>query len=551
MTTAAAARHEAGPPLREIAYAPVDIACERRLNGELLLSSRDPLGDYEQSVARMFRDAVDRAPNRTFVAERTPDGGWRKLTYAEARKQADAVAQAFIDRGLSAERPPMVLSGNSIDHAVLMLAAFTAGIPIAPVSVAYSLQSQDHAKLKFIADLLTPGLVYVSDTGPFAKALAALDRPDLEIVASANGGALPRVTSFAQLAATQVTDAVEHAVAATYGDTLAKFLFTSGSTGLPKGVINTHRMLTSNQQAVVQTWPFLQDDELVLVDWLPWNHTFAGNHNFNLVMRTAGTLYLDAGKPLPDLVKETVRNLTEISPTIYLSVPAGYAALLPHLEQNEVLARSFFRKLRLIFYAGAALPQDLWERLDAIALRTTGQRIPMTSSWGSTETAPMATAGHFLLERAGNIGVPAPGTDIKLVPTGDKLEVRVRGPNVTPGYWRQPELTAAAFDEEGFYRIGDAMRFADPDDPNRGLMFDGRLAEDFKLTTGTFVHPGPLRIGVLAAASPALQDAIVAGDGRDCVCLLAWLSAAGCQKLVGSSEPQSLAEFAAHPRVRE
>lgn len=551
MSTAAQARlHPTEPPLREISFAPVNVACEQRVDGSYLLASRDPLGDYEPSAARMFRAAVERRPDATFVAERAPDGSWRHLTYGQARAQADAIAQAFIDRGLSAERPPMVLSGNSIDHAVLILAAFTAGIPIAPVSVAYSLQSQDHAKLKYIADLLTPGLVYVSDTGPFAKALAALPA-DLEIVASANSAALPRVTSFAQLAAATPTPAVEQALAATNGDTLAKFLFTSGSTGLPKAVINTHRMLTSNQQAIVQTWPFLQDDDLVLVDWLPWNHTFAGNHNFNLALRMAGTLYLDAGKPMPELVKETVRNLLDVSPTIYLNVPAGYAALLPHLEHNDELARSFFRKLRLIFYAGAALPQDLWERLDAVALRTTGERIPMTSSWGSTETAPMATAAHFLLDRAGNVGVPAPGTDIKLVPSGNKLEVRVRGPNVTSGYWRQPELTAAAFDEEGFYRIGDAMRFADPADPARGLMFDGRLAEDFKLTTGTFVHPGPLRIGVLAAASPALQDAIVAGDGRDCVCLLAWLNAAGCQKLIGAAEPVPLAELAAHPLVRE
>jgi len=309
-------------------------------------------------------------------------------------------------------------------------------------------------------------------------------------------------------------------------------------------------MLAANQQALWQIWPFLQDEKLVLVDWLPWNHTFGGNHNFNLVLKHAGTLYIDAGKPVPELVKETVRNLTEISPTIYFNVPAGFATLLPHLEQNEVLARSFFARLRLIFYAGAALPQDIWERLEAAALSTTGERVPMTSSWGATETAPLATASHFLIDRAGVIGIPAPGIELKLLPSASKLEVRVRGPHVTPGYWRQPELTEAAFDEEGFYRIGDAVKFADPADPSAGLVFDGRIAEDFKLVTGTWVNTGPLRIAAVAAASPVLQDAIVAGEGRDCVGLLAWVSAVGCQKLIGESGTRSMTELVADERVR-
>jgi feruloyl-CoA synthase len=422
-------------------------------------------------------------------------------------------------------------------------------VPVAPISVAYSLQSQDFAKLRHIAELLEPGLIYVADTAPFAKALAAIGSR-AEIVASrdsANLGATP----FDDLARTSPGPAVEQAVAASDADTIAKFLFTSGSTGLPKAVINTHGMLTSNQQQALQLWPFVTEQPLTLVDWLPWNHTFGGNHNFNMVMRHAGTLVIDAGRPLPSMVGETVRNLTEIAPTIYFNVPAGYGTLLPHLERDQNLARSFFARLRLIFYAGAALPQDLWERLEAVSVRITGHRIPLSSSWGTTETAPLATAAHFLLDRAGNVGLPAPGVEMKLVPAGGKLEIRVRGPNITPGYWKRPDLTAAAFDEEGFYKPGDAVRLADETDPARGVMFDGRLAEDFKLTTGTWVHVGALRIGVLAACSPVLQDAIVAGADREFVALLCWLNAAGCQKLIGEGAPTTLPDLAKHPAVRE
>jgi feruloyl-CoA synthase len=444
----------------------------------------------------------------------------------------------------------MILSGNAIDHALLMLASMSAGVPVAPISAAYSLQSQDHQNLKYIYDLLDPGLVYVSDTAPFAKALAALDLSHAELVASANSANRDTVTPLAALAS-RPGPALEASVAGIAPDTIAKILFTSGSTGLPKGVINTHKMLTANQQAIVQVWPFLQDQPLVLADWLPWNHTFGGNHNFNMVLRNAGTLYIDAGKPVPALVGETVRNLSEVSPTVYFNVPAGYAALLPYLEKDEALARSFFSRLRLIFYAAAALPQDLWTRLETVAARTTGERIPMTSSWGGTETAPLSTSAHFLIDRAGVIGVPVPGVELKLVPTEAKVEVRVRGPNVTPGYWKRPDLTNEAFDHEGFYRPGDAVRFADPMDHEKGLVFDGRLAEDFKLTTGTWVHVGSLRIGAIGACSPVLQDAIVAGADREFVGLLAWLNVAGCQALLGEEAPASPAELARHPRVRE
>jgi len=532
------------PPFRPIRFAEPDVLREDRADGSIVLRAAQPLAPHEQSLAKLFRNAVERHPERLLMAERDATGGWAGVTYVQARRKADAVAQALIDRGLSAERPVMALSGNAVQHGLLTLACYTAGIPIAPISVAYSLQSQDHAKLKYINELLTPGLVYVSDTAPFAKALAHVTAP---ILAGKNGANLPNVTLFSDLEQTAPGPAVEQAVAAIRPETIAKFLFTSGSTSLPKGVINTHGMLTANQQQSVQTWPFIEDAPMVLIDWLPWNHTFGSNYNFNLILQQAGTLYIDGGKPLPALIGQTVENLREIAPTVYFNVPAGYGALLPFLEKDDALARHFFSRVRLLFYAGASLPQDMWDRLEALAIRITGTRIPMTSAWGTTETSPLATSAHVLLERAGNVGVPVPGVDVKLVPVGSKLEIRVRGPNITPGYWRRPDLTQAMFDEEGYYLPGDAVRFADPNDPNQGLIFDGRTAEDFKLINGTWVTVGALRVGALAAASPVLQDAIVCGEGRDRIGLVAWLNAAGCKEITG--DDGDLSFYATHPKV--
>lgn len=428
-----------------------------------------------------------------------------------------------------------------------MLGGFVAGVPVAPVSVAYSLMSGDFAKLKHIVGLVRPKLVFADRGDMFAKALDVIAGDGIEIV-TGDGN---RGTTFASLLATPATTAVDARFAALEPDSTAKYLFTSGSTGMPKGVINTHRMMLSNQQAIAQIWPFLQETPPVLLDWLPWNHTFGGNHNFNMVLRQGGTLHIDDGKPAPGLVEKTVANLADVSPTIYFNVPAGYAMLIPHLEKDAGLCERFFRNLKMIFYAGAALPPDLWARLEALSIRTLGHRVIMTSSWGSTETAPLATAAHFPIERAGVIGVPVPGVKLKLVPSGGKLEIRVKGPNITPGYLGQPELTQKAFDEEGFYCIGDAAKLADDSDPCQGVVFDGRIAEDFKLTTGTWVHVGGVRVAALAACSPLLQDAVVTGQDRDHVGLLAWPTAAAKELDAADLRRQIADKLAAHNAIQK
>lgn len=539
-------------PVRKIEFAPPLVERRELAGGAFELFSPVPLRPYAASLAHLLRERADAHPDRDFLAERDGSGAWRRLTFAAASRQADAIAQALIDRGCGPERPLMILSGNGIDHALLTFGAYVAGVPAVPVSVAYSLMSQDHDKLKHIFAAIRPRVVYAASGKTFAKALAALDLGDCEVVVGTDPPDGLRASLLSELLAVAPTSAVERAYAAITPDTVAKVLFTSGSTGMPKGVINTHRMMCSNQMMAEQTWPFVTSHRLVLVDWLPWNHTFGGNHNVNLALAQGGTMYIDAGRPAPGLIEQTVRNLAEISPTIYFNVPAGYGMLLPQLEKDEHLARNFFADLRLIFYAGAALSQDLWDRLEALSVRMTGMRVPMVSSWGATETAPIATSGHLIAERAGVIGLPPPGVTLKLVPSGGKLEVRVRGPNVFPGYWGGPDLTREAFDDDGFYRIGDAVRLLDPDDPSKGVVFDGRVAEDFKLSTGTWVHAGGLRVAALAAAAPVLQDAVVTGHDRGFVGLLAWPNMAGMKEIC--TDPDVLADPArliASAAVRE
>jgi feruloyl-CoA synthase len=430
------------------------------------------------------------------------------------------------------------LSGNDIEHALLGLAAMHVGIPYAPISVPYSLVSQDFGKLKAILDLLSPGLVFASNGMAFARAIAAAAPPGAEIViGTAPPGDRPS-TAFATLAAGRPTTAVDMAHAKVGPDTIAKFLFTSGSTGQPKGVVNTQRMLCANQAMLRAGFPFVADEPPVVVDWLPWNHTFGSNHNFNLVLNNGGSLYIDEGKPLPGGIAATVRNLRDIAPTIYFNVPKGFEMLLPHLEAEPALRETFFSRLKVLFYAGAGLSQHVLDALQDLAVRTTGERIIFLSSLGSTETAPLAVACTWECERAGNIGLPAPGVELKLVPRDGKFEARLKGANITPGYWRAPALTAEAFDAEGYYKIGDALKFADPTDPSKGLLFDGRLAEDFKLATGSWVSVGPLRASFIAHFAPLARDVVFAGADRDAVTALVFPDLDACRKAVTGLAPE-------------
>ena len=488
-------------------FAPQKVDMQRRADGTILLRSPQKLGPYARCVTEWLVQWSDKAPDRTFLAERDGER-WKKLTYRETYGAVRRVAQALLDRGVGPERPVVILSDNGLDHALLALGAMHVGIPVAPVSPAYSLMSQDFGKLKYIFELVQPGLVFAADVQKFAPALAAV-------------GA--KSTSMAELLETNPGSTQEREHSKVRPESVAKILFTSGSTGMPKGVVNTHRMLCANQQMLAQAWPLVEARPPVVVDWLPWNHTFGGNHNFNLVLRNGGTMYVDAGKPVPGLVEITARNLKEVAPTLYFNVPRGYDLLLPLLEKDAELRRNFFRDLEVLFYAAAALPQNLWDKLQKVA-RTEGRSPAMLSAWGSTETAPLATSVHFPMERAGVIGLPVAECELKLVPAAGKLEVRVRGPNVTPGYYKRPDLTKLAFDEEGFYRIGDAVKLADAADPAKGIVFDGRVAEDFKLSTGTWVHVGAVRVKLIAAADPLIQDAVITGHDRSEIGALVFLS---------------------------
>jgi feruloyl-CoA synthase len=522
-------------------FAPPQVQMERRDDGSILLRGGE-LGDFAPSMAHLLRDHAAAHPDRVLATQ--PHGDARtELTWGEARRQADAVAQALLDDGLGPQRPLLVLSANSLEHLAMILGAYTAGVPVISLSTAYSLLSEDHGRIRSIVDLCRPGLVFADDGEQYGRALEA-------VRAGVPGRVVVRGTAtrtFDELLETTPGPAVERAFAGLGPDTVAKIGFTSGSTGVPKGVLTTHRMLCSNQQALGQVWPFLATEPPILVDWLPWSHTFGGNHNLGQVIAFGGTLHIDDGKPAPTLFERTVRALHEHPPTVYYNVPAGYALLVPHLERDREFAARFFSRVRFLFYAAAALPEALWDRLQALARDVAGREIPLTASWGATETAPAATTANFAPSRCGCIGVPLPGVTLKLVPQGETFEIRVSGPNVTPGYAGNPDATADAFDDEGFYRIGDAVRFVDDEDPSQGLMFAGRLAEDFKLTSGTWVAVGRLRTALLSAADGVLADAVIAGHDGEYVAALAWVNQGEARRVCGADDDLPLD----HPALRE
>lgn len=538
-------------PFRRIEFGPYAARFDHLPDGSVLVRSAEGLRDYPATATDRLWHWAGIKPDATFLARRSADGEWIRLTYGDAKSRVESVAQALLQRRLSPDRPIAILSGNDLEQAVLGLAAMHVGIPFAPISPAYSLLSKDFARLRHALDLLTPGLVFASDSARYGRAIRAAVAPGTEVVFTQGDPSNPG-TSFGDLLAPVATEDVAKAHTAVGPETVAKFLFTSGSTKAPKAVINTHRMLCSNQQMFAQCFPFLETEPPVLVDWLPWHHTFGGNHNLGLTLFHGGTLYIDEGKPTPDGMGETLRNLREIAPTLYYTVPRGLEELVAALQSDSALCHTFFSRLKLLYPAGAALSPAVKAAFDDIAVRTCRERIPMSMGLGMTETAPSALSAHLPEWQAGVIGLPVPGVDVKLVPVGDKLEVRYRGPSVTPGYWRQPDVTAESFDSEGFFRSGDAARLIDQSAPQIGLRFDGRIAEDFKLASGTWVNVGELRARVIAAGAPFVQDVVVAGHDRSDIGVMIFLQLANARTLSDAlPETASMAEIASDPQVHQ
>jgi feruloyl-CoA synthase len=529
----------------------LEAQAETRPDGSLVLRSTEALEPFPARLTDRLEQFAQEAPERVFAAQRDAGGAWVTITYAQMLERARRIGQALAERPLSAERPIVILSDNDLEHLTLALAAMWVGVPYAPISPAYALLSQDHSKLRHIVQTLTPGLVFASDGAPFARAIEAVIAPDVEVVLTRGALEGRAATPFAALLAAE-PGAAERAAHAQVGpDTIAKFLFTSGSTKQPKGVINTQRMLCANLQMIRQAFAFLQEEPPVLVDWLPWNHTFGGNHNIGIVLYNGGTLYLDGGKPTPKGIQATLQNLREIAPTVYFNVPKGFEEIARAMDTDSALRDKLFSRVKAFMFAGAGLSQAVWDHLDRHAEAATGgERICMLTGLGMTETAPSCTFALRPGVRAGEIGLPVPGVDVKLVPEAGKLEIRFRGPNVMPGYWRAPEQTAEAFDDEGFYKTGDAVKFVDEADPCRGLVFDGRIAEDFKLSTGTFVSVGPLRAKIILEGDPLVLDAVLAGINRDDIGLLIFPRIDDARRRFGLASNLSAAEVLAHAEVR-
>src|SRR5215470_13451563 len=521
-------------PMRVVRLGPRDVVADRRPDGIIHLRSPHPLPPYPAKLTERLEHWAAIAPERPFLAQRNAVGGWRYVSYSSALEQVRRIGTFLLGCGLSPARPIVILSGNDIEHALLALAAIYVGIPYAPISPAYSLISTDFSKLKYICDLLTPGLVFAADGERFARAIDALDlRPNVMVVLARN--ARPNHATFELLLAEKSTAPADNANASVGPDTIAKFLFTSGSTGTPKAVINTQRMWCANQAMILSQLAYFADEPPVIVDWSPWHHTAGGNHNFGFVLYNGGTCYIDEGKPVAGAIETTVKNLREVATNWYFTVPKGYEALIPYFRADAELRQTFFSRLKVLWFAGAALSQSVFDEMQELALATVGERIMFLTGLGSTETAPMALGRMWQSKDSTNMGVPAPGVELKLVPCEGKLEARLRGPNIMPGYWRQRELTAQAFDEEGFYKLGDALKFEDQGDPRAGLLFDGRVTEDFKLNTGTWVNVGPLRARLLAQLEPYAGDVVIAGADRDEIGALIFANLEACRKLAASA----------------
>ena len=517
-------------------------------DNSILLNLEQPLGEFPQKITERLLFWARQSPNKVFLSERNLDGLWQNLTYSDTLQIVENIAQYLINQDFAEDETIIILSENSREHALLALAAIHVGIPYSPISQAYSLISNDFGKLKHCLELMTPKMIFAQDGKMYEKALELAKGmfPNAKIITVKNTFEV----DFWELINTTSTQEVEIAYSKVKDDTVAKILFTSGSTGLPKGVINTQKMWCANLQQITQMFPFMETEPPVFIDWLPWNHTFGGNHNFGLALYNGGTLYIDGGKPTAKGIENTVRNLREISPTIYFNVPKGFEMLIPYLENELDLRVNFFKNLHFIFYAGASLSQPVWNRLEELSVETTGRKIPIITGLGCTESGPSAMFANWEGSFSGLLGVPVAGMSVKLVKDGDKMEARYKAPNVTIGYWRDDEATRNAFDEEGFYKTGDAVKFLDENDVSKGLVFDGRIAEDFKLSTGTWVNVGVLKAKVLAEGSPIVQDVVIAGLDREFVSAILFLNHDACRKLANLSADISEKEVFEHPEIQ-
>jgi feruloyl-CoA synthase len=527
----------------------------RRLpDGSTHLQSTEALLPYPALLTDALEAWAQATPRRQLIAKRDATGSWQAITYAQMLQRVRAVGEYLCTLNLSPDRPLVLLSGNDLEHHTLALAAAWVGLPFAPVSTAYSLVSQDFGKLRHVLKTLTPGLVFASDPS-YAKAIASTLNPNVPVMMTTGAVDTHVVTPFAQALTTQPGSAVDAAHAKVSADTILKFMFTSGSTKDPKAVITTNRMLCANLQMIRQCFVFLAETPPVLVDWLPWNHVFGGNHNTGIALYNGGTLYIDDGKPTPQGMAETLRNLREISPTIYFNVPKGLEEISRAMDSDKALRQRFFKRCQAIMYAGAGLSQAVWDKLDAHAERTVGERVRVVSGLGMTEASPSCTFAVGTNVKSTYIGLPAPGVQAKLVPmtatAKGKTEIRFRGPNLMPGYWRNAAATAEAFDDEGFYKTGDAVLWVNPKDTQQGLRFDGRVAEDFKLATGTFVSVGPLRARIVLAGDPCVQDVVITGIDRNEVGALVLPRMDACRALAQLPSSASPLDVLLHPAVRQ
>jgi feruloyl-CoA synthase len=538
-------------PIRPVHVMAPRAVFERRPNGITYIRSTETLGSHPDRLTDCLMSWAQQAPDRVFLAQRSADGSWEKITYSQTWRRVRRLSAGLLRLGLSATTPLIILSGNSIEHGLLALAAMHVGIPYAPIAPAYSLAVQEYRALEHVWQNLAPGMVFVREGSQFTAALKAVVCGDVHVVHHQSAPTAFRSICLEDLERSEPTPDVDQANEQTGPDSVVKILYTSGSTGLPKGVITTNRMLCSNQQMLRQVMPCLADQPPVICDWLPWNHTFGGSHNFGIVLYNGGTLYIDHGRPTPDSFDETIRNLCEIAPTAYFNVPKGYEMLVEALRTDSELRRNFFSRLNLLFFAAAGLNRKTWDEIQQIAFETCGEELLIVTGLGATESAPFALSTGVEGASPGWLGLPVPGVEAKLAPLGERTEVRLRGPSITPGYWRRPDLDANAFDEEGYYRMGDAVKPVDPADPQKGFLFDGRLNEEFKLSSGTWVRTGTLRMRLLAHFGGLLQDVVLAAPDRDYVAALLFPSLSRCRALVPLfPQNASTTELISKPEVR-